>query len=363
MSPAPRLLWLGTNPGGGGTETHMITLCRALADAGVEMHALVHPQGQIAQALRGSAVQLHYGRFRNSADPDGVAALWRALRQVRPQWVIGSFSKEYWPLALLSRAAGVPLLLFRHMDLRLRPSTRWLLSHWPLRLVAISTYLRERLVTQGLPQARVELLPNPLILAEFTRNEAARRQLRAGLGLSEEDFLLGFVGAWHRGKGVFILVDALDAAHAVDPRVHGLWLGGGAQEAELRERLAGRPGHHLMGWQQPVTPWYSAMDALALPSIEPDTFGRVCLEAQACGTPVLGAAMGGIPESFVPGQTGLLLPPGDITAWRDAILLLAMDTTESLRLGAGGSLFAQSFAAERIAHALLRSLDAEPPPV
>lgn len=356
MSPAPRLLWVGTNPGGGGTETHMISLCRALADAGVEMHVLVHPQGQIAQALHGSAVKLHYGRFRNSADPDGVAALWRALRQVRPQWVIGSFSKEYWPLALLSRAAGVPLLLFRHMDLRLRPSTRWLLSHWPLRLVAISTYLRERLVAQGLPQARVELLPNPLILAEFTRNEAARRQLRAGLGLDEGDFVLGFVGAWHRGKGVFVLADALDAAHAVDPRVNGLWLGGGAHETELRGRLAGRPGHHLLGWQQPVTPWYSAMDALALPSIEPDTFGRVCLEAQACGTPVLGAAMGGIPESFAADQTGLLLAPGDVEAWKDAFLHLTEDRQDLERLAGAGPEFARRFSAEKIAHEFLRVL-------
>ncbi|MEY2341917.1 glycosyltransferase family 4 protein [Acidithiobacillus sp. IBUN Pt1247-S3] len=351
-----RLLWVGTNPGGGGTETHMITLCRALAEAGVEVHALVHPEGKIAAALVGTGVQVHYGRFRNSADPDGLRALWRALRALRPQAVVGSFSKEYWPLALLSRAAGCPLILFRHMDLRLRPSTRWLLARWPLRLIAISEYLRERLLAQGIPAARVEVLPNPLFLSDFARDVEARTTARQRLGLSPEDFVVGFGGAWHRGKGVFVLADAIDAAHAVNPRIQGLWLGGGAHEPDLRARLAGREWQHVQGWQNPVTPWYSVMDALALPSIEPDTFGRVCLEAQACGTPVLGAAMGGIPESFAPGQTGLLLPPGDGDAWRDGVLRLASDAALREGLGAAGPSFAAGFAAEQIAQHFLATL-------
>ncbi|XTI73757.1 glycosyltransferase family 4 protein [Acidithiobacillus sp. AC3] len=347
---------MGTNPGGGGTETHMITLLSALARQGVETHALVHPQGKIAAALQGEAVSLHYGSFRNSADPQGLVALQRSLRQLRPDFLVGSFSKEYWPLALLSRAHGVPLTLFRHMDLRLRPSTRWLLSRWPLRLFAISNYLRERLIVQGLPKERVETLPNPLHLADFSRDPEARAERRQALGLREEDFLVGFVGAWHRGKGIFVLADAIDAAHAQDERVQGIWIGGGPHEAGLRERLAGRPWQHVIGWQDRVTPWYSVMDTLALPSIEPDTFGRVLVEAQACATPVLGAAMGGIPESFADGVSGLLLHPGDSDAWRDAILRLAADRTLYRQLAANGPAQVERFAADAIARKFLAAL-------
>ncbi|MBU2825426.1 glycosyltransferase family 1 protein, partial [Acidithiobacillus ferrooxidans] len=77
-------------------------------------------------------------------------------------------------------------------------------------------------------------LANPLRLADFQRDCTAQTRQRAALGLTEEDFLVGFVGAWHRGKGVFMLADAIDAAHATDARVHELWLGGGTHEAELR---------------------------------------------------------------------------------------------------------------------------------
>ena len=356
MTAAPCLLWVGTNPGGGGTETHMITLSRALAEQGVEMHCLVHPQGRIAQALETAPVTRHLGIFRNSADPGGIRALRRAIHNVQPDWVIGSFSKEYWPLALVSRSAGRPLALFRHMDLRLRPGTRWLLSHAPLRLFAISDYLRERLVLQGVPRKRVEVLANPLRLADFQSDPAGRVTRRRALGLADADFLVGFVGAWHRGKGVFLLADAIDAAHAANSRVHGLWLGGGAHEADLRARLRDKPWHHLLGWQDPVTPWYSVMDILALPSIEPDTFGRVCLEAQACATPVLGAAMGGIPESFAADRTGLLLMAGATVEWRDAILRLVADVPLRARLAAAGPDYVRRFDASIVAGDFLATL-------
>ncbi|WP_075322101.1 glycosyltransferase family 4 protein [Acidithiobacillus albertensis] len=351
-----RLLWVGTNPGGGGTETHMITMCRALADVGVDMHVFVHPRGHIGEALSGSLVKLHYGAFRNSADVPAMRKLWKIIRHVQPDWLIGSFSKEYWPLAILSRMSGCPLALFRHMDLRLRPSTRWLLSHWPLRLFAISEYLRRRLIEQGIPPARVEVLLNPIHLTEFHRDAEARHNRRRDLGLTDADFLLGFVGAWHRGKGVFMLADAIDAAHAQNAHVHGLWLGGGAHEETLRSRLANKPWHHVLGWQNPVMPWYSVMDALALPSIEPDTFGRVCLEAQACGTPVLGADIGGIPESFVDGQGGWLLPAGDVVRWENALLSLLADPALRENFADAGPVYATGFASENIACKFLQEL-------
>ncbi|PKY12160.1 glycosyl transferase family 1 [Acidithiobacillus marinus] len=334
----------------------MITLCSALAEAGAEVHAFVHPQGKIAESLATSQVVLHYGKFRNSADVRGIFALGRLIQKIRPDWMVGSFSKEYWPLALLSRLHGCPLVLFRHMDLRLRPSTRWLLSRWPLRLFAISEYLRGRLIDQGIPPVRVEVLMNPIHLEDFYRDAQARQHFRQGLGVNDADFLVGFVGAWHRGKGVFLLADAIDAAHAQNPHVHGLWIGGGAHEDELRTRLANKPWHHLLGWKNPVMPWYSVMDVLALPSIEPDTFGRVCLEAQACGTPVMGADMGGISESFAAERSGLLLPANDTQEWREAILRLAADIALRQDLAAAGPGYAQRFAADVIARNFLAIL-------
>jgi glycosyltransferase involved in cell wall biosynthesis len=74
-----------------------------------------------------------------------------------------------------------------------------------------------------------------------------------------------------------------------------------------------------------VLPYYAAIDMLAVPTIGNEAFGRVSIEAQACGIPVLCSDNGGLPETLQPGITGLLIPAGDISAWRDAILSLAGD--------------------------------------
>jgi glycosyltransferase involved in cell wall biosynthesis len=129
----------------------------------------------------------------------------------------------------------------------------------------------------------------------------------------------------HNGKGIFPLFEAVTAAMAEQPRLHCLWLGDGPDAPTLRERAAADPTanrHLFLGWIPDVRPYYSALSMLAFPSIATETFGRASVEAQAAGVPVLGSDIGGIPETLEAGVSGLLLPPGDVVAWRDAILKL-----------------------------------------
>jgi glycosyltransferase involved in cell wall biosynthesis len=101
-----------------------------------------------------------------------------------------------------------------------------------------------------------------------------------------------------------------------------------------------------------------AMDVLAFPSIRRESFGRVAAEAQACGVPVVASNDGGIPETIRAGESGLLVPPGDIPAWTSAILQLVNDASLRARMGAAGRAQAcERFAAPRIAEAFGRLLE------
>jgi glycosyltransferase involved in cell wall biosynthesis len=73
-----------------------------------------------------------------------------------------------------------------------------------------------------------------------------------------------------------------------------------------------------------------------VPTIGNEAFGRVSIEAQACGLPVLCSDNGGLPETLLPDITGLLIPAGDVPAWRDAILRLTQNTQLRMQLQSKG---------------------------
>lgn len=75
---------------------------------------------------------------------------------------------------------------------------------------------------------------------------------------------------------------------------------------------------HWVGPIKDVRPWYNLASVLILPSSN-ESFGRVLVEAMACGVPVIGAKSGGIPEILRYGQDGLLIPIRDASRLAEAI--------------------------------------------
>jgi D-inositol-3-phosphate glycosyltransferase len=81
--------------------------------------------------------------------------------------------------------------------------------------------------------------------------------------------------------------------------------------------------------------WYSAADVfVTTPWYEP--FGITPVEAMACATPVIGAAVGGIKSTVLDGQTGYLVPPRDPELLADRLALLHADPAAARRLGEQG---------------------------
>ena len=348
-----KLLFVGTNRGGGGTESHFVTLARAMQEAGHDVAAVVYPGSPIYLGLKGSGVKLHEGIFRNAFDPRGIAAVWKVSREYKPDWIVGSFSKEYWPLAIISRLLGIKLALFKHMDFPMRPATNYFIPRMAERFIVISDFMKRKFITRGVKAEHMHVLYNPLNLEYFKPNPELRQATRKTLGYTDADVVLGFIGALHPDKGFLQLADSVNQAMVQCPELRVFWLGAGRAASLLDDKIknggfAKRHARHP--WNADVRPYYAAMDILAMPSVESDTFGRVSIEAQASGVPVLCSDIGGIPETLLPGVTGLLLPPGDISIWCDAIIKLASDTRLRANMAEQGRKWvAQQFSAPVIA--------------
>lgn len=133
---------------------------------------------------------------------------------------------------------------------------------------------------------------------------------------------VGYAGRFVPQKG---LLDLLEAAAGL-PWVHLLLVGGGVMEPELRRRadrpdLRGRVEFAGRVSSSALPDLYRRMDVLVLPSRTTSTwkeqFGRVLIEAMACGVPVVGSSCGEIPH--VIGEAGLVYPEGNVAALRAAL--------------------------------------------
>jgi glycosyltransferase involved in cell wall biosynthesis len=142
-------------------------------------------------------------------------------------------------------------------------------------------------------------------------------------------FRIGYVGRLVEEKG---LDDALDAMAMSGAPVEFGIMGEGPYEAKLRERVAalGLDGRvSFRGWGSPaeVADFLRGLDAVVLltrtTKAVREQFGRVIIEAQACGVPVIGSTCGAIPD--VVGDGGWIVPERDPQAIRNLLNVIASD--------------------------------------
>jgi glycosyltransferase involved in cell wall biosynthesis len=267
--------------------------------------------------------------------------------------MIGSFAREFWPLSIVARTHRIPLALFLHIQKLPRlsgPLFPWLAS----RFILPSEYLRDWVVARrGMPRSRTRVLYNPIDVDRFRPDAALRESSRRRLGFAPNDVVVGFAGRFERQKGVFLLASALERVMTAAPAVRALWVGDGEVAPEIDAMLAMSPHatrHLRQSWSDDIVTCFAAMDILAFPSIRRESFGRVAAEGQASGLPVVASRVGGIPETIRENESGLLVAPGDVSAWADAILRLAGDATLRARMSAAGRAQAtQRFALPHIA--------------
>ena len=158
--------------------------------------------------------------------------------------------------------------------------------------------------------------------------------------LPDGEFLL-FAGDVVADKGVGVLLDA----HAQLPDAPPLVLAGRPADPILAAPRDGVVQLGPLSRAALLAAWQRCTVAVA-PSLTPETFGLVALEAMAAGRPVVVARSGGLPG--VVGDAGVVVPPGDVVALKDALAALLADPGRRAALGATAAECAGTFAASRV---------------
>jgi glycosyltransferase involved in cell wall biosynthesis len=245
----------------------------------------------------------------------------------------------------LGQAVGARGLFFTWQNLNRR-------YPWPFRAFEIANYHRAAYAIAG-NRAAVDVLRakgyrGPVaVIPQFGVDPGIFRPKTIDDGRQtttdkpRPSFVIGYAGALIPEKGVDLLLRACAGLPDVDWR---LAIAGDGPERTRLGTLAdalGIGGRVDFVGQRASTEMpdvYPTFDVLVLPSLSrpnwKEQFGRVLIEAMACGLPVIGSDSGEIPN--VIGDAGLLFPEGDISALRDSIACLFIDPEQRARCAEAG---------------------------
>jgi len=281
----------------------------------------------IAGAIREETLLVHRGVDEFDSLPvqtvemdPSVATLARFLRSVSPRLV---HVTDVWPQALVAaRLARVPRVLVTHHtpELPRRDNAAgrlWQRLGWATRPEVIYTSESDRERDGRSPS---HVVPLGIDVARFASGRPA---------LSKPDGrpLIGNVARLAEQKDHRTLLQAAALVPEADFVIAG--------EGELRSELEGAAGPNVrfLGARSDIPDVLASLDVFAFPSL----FEGLCLaviEAQAAGVPVVATAVGGIKETVVEGETGLLVPTRDPEALASAIRRLLEHPDEAARLAA-----------------------------
>jgi colanic acid/amylovoran biosynthesis glycosyltransferase len=274
----------------------------------------------------------------------------RAVRAIRPVLLHAHFGPDGAVALPLARRLGVPLVVTFHgydattsvEELRRSPFNslrrvyvrrRAELARDVRLVVAVSRFIRDRLLAQGWPAEKIVVHYIGVDTDLFRPDPATRR----------EPIVL-FVGRLVEKKGVAYLIAAMREVQARLPDAEVVVVGKGrlrksleerAREAGVRARfLGGVPPEEVRGWMRRA----AVLCAPSVTAANGDAEGLpiVVLEAMAMGLPVVGSLSAGIPEAVAHGVTGLLAPEGHVAALAAHLTAVLSDASLRERLGSSG---------------------------
>jgi glycosyltransferase involved in cell wall biosynthesis len=347
----------------GGPALHVAYLTEGLADRGYDTTlvtgSLAHGEESMSQVAenRGARIVMLPHLARDISPLNDALAVFRLaelIRKERPQILHTHTAKAGFVgriAALLAGNARPPIVVHTFhghvlrgyfnpfVTLGFRTLERWLASV-TTKLIAVSPEVRDDLVRLGVaPEEKFAVIRLGIELGERVGGgDDVRRETRRQLGVGPDAFVVGWVGRMTAVKRTDDVLRAFRELLDRDVDARLCLVGDGPDRAHMERRA-----HELgiarrclfVGYQDDVAPYYEAIDALLLPSVNEGTPVSV-IEALAAGRPAVATRVGGVPDVVRDGVDGFLSDVGDASTLADRLAELARDPERRAEMGREG---------------------------
>jgi lipopolysaccharide heptosyltransferase II len=197
---------------------------------------------------------------------------------------------------------------------------------WAKRVIVPSNVIARHMIDNfQVPYELIRFIPRSVDLERFKYSSPAKKR--------RKEFHVGIIGRLTPIKGHLYFIKAMAKVARVIPYLK-IWIVGDAPASKdaykeqvriLVQRLGLWHCTEFLGTQKDIPEILSHLDLLVLATTTQEAFGRVIIEAQACGVPVVATAVGGVVDIIDNAKTGLLVPPADPAVMADAIIKIFKD--------------------------------------
>ncbi|MDJ0951885.1 MAG: glycosyltransferase family 4 protein [Alphaproteobacteria bacterium] len=335
--------------GGGGVERSAIDVARALSIAGWRPIVASAGGAMKHQIDRAGAVHIELplatknplSMYRN------IGRLARVIAEHGVELVHARSRAPAWSARAAARRAGIPFVTTVHgthdagwIGKRLYNSV---MASGDL-VITNSGFTRNHLMgQQRIDPDKVRVIPRGIDLELFDPDRVSAErmiQLTQAWRLPDDQQVIMLPGRLTRWKGQGVLIDALAKLGRRDVRcvLVGSDQGRRRYRAELENKVTAAGLQGVVQFTDHCADMpaaYRLADVVVSASTDPEAFGRVAVEAQAMGRPIIATAHGGSKETILPQATAWLVPPGDadaLAAALDEALALDKETREAAAL-------------------------------
>ena len=328
----------------GGMEMQAVQLASQLEKRDHEVLVLCYPESPILKASHKKGVPCVAIALDSYFQPFMTLRLIRFLQERNFDIVHCHYTKDLWHLIpSVERAGDGCVILSKGVGpgkRKIDPVHRWLYKNVQC-LIAKSEYLHRRVIeAYPIDPQKVVTLNNGVELSEFDPKLHSGRVVRKNLGIRERDLLVGIVGRITPAKGHKEFLKAAGNVSRRLPNSAFLIVGGCSPdeswyENEIR-RLAGEIGLGdkviFTGHREDIPALLSTLDVFVLSSYM-EAFPNVLIEAMAMGKACVATRAGGVLDVVEDGTCGLLVPPRDVGALTETLLLLLENEEARVALG------------------------------
>ena len=302
--------------GFGGAERSFVDLSRALVQRGHDVLAICETRAEARKHVAAiEGIDCATVTVRGPWDPLARWQLRRLLADYRPAIAQMHLARAANLAGPAARSLAIPTLAKTHNYVN--PKYYRAIDH----LVATTRKQHDYLLAQGIAANAVSIIPNFTSIAP--RTHAPRIDTGTLRAVA--------IGRMVHKKGFDVLFDAIARARASGVSVQLALAGDGPESDALHDQLAAlglREAVTFLGWQDDVTTCLDRADVFVLPSRD-EPFGIVCLEAMACGIPIIATTTDG-PVSVLDDTTAILVPPGDADALARGLCAVARDDAAAM---------------------------------